>query len=217
MIKSKILNIFVGKPKFFRGQVRSSIARAPVSSSINLFYNGLDGDEVADNKNHGGPDKALHLYPFEHYQYWQDKIGDHPLLEQAGAFGENISALGLTEDKVKIGDQFQIGEAIIELSHGRQPCWKIEHHFNEKNMVKDIFSTSHCGLYFRVINEGKIDTGDMIEQIYTSCHDWSVKKTFQTIFSGQYKDQNIQYDLQNLIELDTLAGVWKSKAKSLIL
>lgn len=182
-----------------------------------LTKDGLEGDHVADTKNHGGPDKALHLYPYEHYQYWRNKLGDHKLLNSAGAFGENISALGLTEPCVKIGDRFTIGQAIIELSHGRQPCWKIEHRFERKNMVADILANGHCGLYFRVVEGGNIAKGDRITQISTADHDWTVSRIFNLLYSGQHKNDEAQQCLHQLLALDSLADAWKRRTQSLIL
>ena len=217
MIKSKILNLFFGRPLKFRDQEFSSIARKEVEGSIRLSKDGLDGDQVADTKNHGGPDKALHLYPYEHYQYWRNKLGAHQLLDQAGAFGENISALGLCEDKVKIGDRFAIGQSIIEISHGRQPCWKIEHHFDRKNMVVDILRNGNCGIYFRVLQEGVITKGDTIDQIYSPNHQWTVLRVFEHLFFGQHKTDKSQASLHQLMALDSLADAWKKRVQSLIL
>jgi len=184
MLVSHISSLFIGKPKKFRGDGEySSISRSLTQGPILLTETGLAGDQVADTINHGGPDKALHLYPLEHYDYWRSKLGPHRLLEQAGAFGENISANDLSEDKVKIGDRFQIGKAIIEISHGRQPCWKIEHHFGVKKMVSDILKTGYCGLYFRVIQNGLIAQGDKIEQINNLDHDWTVQRVFMLLYS----------------------------------
>lgn len=216
MITSEILGLFIGKPLRFRDKEHSAIARSPFLGPVMLSENGLEGDQVADTKNHGGPDKALHLYPYEHYPYWRKKLGGHQLLDSAGAFGENISALGLTEDIVKIGDRFQMGKAVIELSHGRQPCWKIEHRFERKQMVADILTNGHCGLYFRVVRSGEVEKGDLIEQIYSPDHGWTVQRVFQLLYSGQHKNEKGQQSLSQLLELDSLADAWKNRARSLI-
>lgn len=221
MITSKILGLFIGKPRAFRGDEMSSIGRTETFSPIFLSKKGLDGDIFADSKHHGGADKALHIYPVEHYHHWQQMLGDHNLLQTAGAFGENISAAGMTEDLIYIGDRFQIGQAIIECSHGRQPCWKIEHYFGRKNMVADILTHGHCGLYFRVIKEGPIAKDDHIIQIERASpiadeglRRWTVAQIFNLLYSGQHK--NRQEDLHDVIKVNALADAWKQRAKSLI-
>lgn len=214
MIKSKILGLYIGKPQQFRGAEQSSIGRTETYAPVFLSKMGLDGDQVADTKNHGGTDKALHLYPIEHYDRWRNILGDHDMLNRAGAFGENISADAMTEDKIKVGDQFKIGDAIIECSHGRQPCWKIEHHFGQKQMVIDILKHGHCGLYFRIVQEGVICAADIIEQIKIADHDWTVAKIFNLLYSDDHA--NRQDDLYQLLGVKTLASAWKKRAQSLI-
>lgn len=213
MIKSKIAYLYVGQPRPFRDDVRSSMDRNQIYEPIILTKMGLEGDACADTINHGGVDKALHLYPLEHYDLWRSIIGDNKRLDKGCAFGENISALGMREDRVKIGDQFSIGDAIIECSHGRQPCWKIEHSFGLKNMVASIINHGHCGLYFRVLKEGIIKQGDEIEQIHSPDHDWTISKIFSLLFTGGHKESPQQ--LNQLIALAPLAQAWKNKAKSL--
>lgn len=221
MIVSQILGLYTGKPRAFRGDEMSSIGRTETHGPIFLSKMGLLGDKFADSKHHGGADKALHIYPFEHYRRWQQMLGDHDLLKSAGAFGENISATGMTEDIIYIGDRFEIGDAIIECSHGRQPCWKIEHYFGRKNMVADILQHGHCGLYFRVIKEGMIAKDDRIVQIQAAGvsdanapRRWSVAKLFHLLYSDQH--QKHQDDLRDLMALDALAEAWKKRVQSLI-
>lgn len=213
MIKSNVSHLFIGQPRPFRGETYSSMSREESHASILLTKMGLEGDACADTESHGGLDKALHIYPFEHYDLWRSLIGDHPMLDKGCAFGENITANGMTEDKIKVGDQFIIGEAIIECSHGRQPCWKIEHNFGLKNMVSSIIKHGHCGLYFRVLKEGTIKQGDVIEQVHSPEHDWTVSRIFSLLFGGRHKEFPEQLD--QLIALEPLAEAWKRRVKSL--
>ncbi len=215
MIKSKISHIFIGQPRRFRADVFSSMNKKECSDPILLTHMGLEGDACADTENHGGVDKALHIYPSEHYALWHALIGDHPMLGKGCAFGENISARGMTENKIKVGDKFTIGEALIECSHGRQPCWKIEHNFGLKNMVIKIIKHGHCGLYFRVLKDGLIKQGDVIEQVHSPAHDWTISKIFSLLFQGRHKKHPEQ--LEQLIALEPLAEDWKRRAKSLIM
>ncbi|WP_373473647.1 MOSC domain-containing protein [Sphingorhabdus lacus] len=156
MILSQIDTLLIGGPKDFRSDgTKSAMARDPVDHPVMLRKLGFEGDQVADPTVHGGIDKAVHFYPAEHYPKWtahfaaQDMA--HSLLEKAGAFGENISASGLTEEKVRIGDRYRIGKALVEISQGRQPCWKIDHHFSALGLSALVIKTGRCGGYFRVI------------------------------------------------------------------
>jgi MOSC domain-containing protein YiiM len=105
----------------------SAIAKSVVHGSRAVMFSGIEGDAQADLSVHGGPDKAIHHYPRDHYQSWQSTLGSLDVLERAGAFGENISTLGWTESDVCIGDRFRLGTALVEIAQGRQPCWKQGH------------------------------------------------------------------------------------------
>src|SRR5690606_2988653 len=104
---------------------RSAIDKRPLAGTVSIGTLGFDGDEQGDPRVHGGPDKAVHHYAFDHYPAWRGDIGDSPLLRAPGAFGENISTLGLDESNVCLGDRFELGTALLEVSQGRQPCWKL--------------------------------------------------------------------------------------------
>ncbi|CAM5218750.1 hypothetical protein BTHI11S_05812 [Bosea thiooxidans] len=117
--------------------VPSGIAKSRVSGAVALSETGFQGDVQGDPVRHGGPEKAVHHYPFEHYACWARELGPHPLLAAPGAFGENIATIGLTEEDVAIGDVFELGTAIVEVSQGRQPCWKLNERFGRASMARD--------------------------------------------------------------------------------
>jgi len=216
MISTLVDALLIGGPKPFGADgTQSAMARERAVGPIILRKEGLDGDRVADTKLHGGPDKALHLYPAEHYPFWIAKLEGHDLLNHAGAFGENISASGLTEDKVKIGDVFRIGEALVEISHGRQPCWKIDHRFEMHGLSREVIRTGKCGLYFRVLEEGAVEAGDVVEQFLAADHDWTVARVFKLLIGGGHREEGAAEDLRQLAELETLASVWRERAAKL--
>ena len=105
---------------------------------------------------HGGPEKAVHHYPFDHYEAWRTELGDIGLLRQPGAFGENLSAVGLTEADVAVGDVFRLGSAIVEVSQGRQPCWKLNERFGQPTVAKSVQASGRTGWYYRVIETGLV-------------------------------------------------------------
>jgi MOSC domain-containing protein YiiM len=223
MIESRIDALFVGKPVAFRsdGAASSIGSRLPVDGPVYLGFLGFDGDQVADPTVHGGPDKAVHFYPGEHYAPWRADIAragldPHPHLEKLGAFGENISALRLTEDQVHIGDRFRIGSAIVEISQGRQPCWKIDHHFGLKGMTAGVIKTGRSGYYFRVIEEGRVSAGDTIEQLERQRHGWTVERTFQVLIGGMHRLEGMDVALKELETMEVLAKNWRARAAQLL-
>ncbi|MEL6876007.1 MAG: MOSC domain-containing protein, partial [Pseudomonadota bacterium] len=120
MIETKLDFLLVGTPQPFRddGEM-SAIVKTALSEPVFVGPSGLEGNQVADPVHHGGPDKAVHLYPAEHYAWWKEKYPGLEILEKPGAFGENFSCTGLTEDQLCLGDTFRVGEALIECSHAR--------------------------------------------------------------------------------------------------
>ena len=216
MITTMVDALLIGGPKPFRADgEKSAMARVATDAAVMLRREGFEGDQVADTKVHGGPEKALHLYPAEHYPYWIAKLEGHELLGQAGAFGENISASGLTEDKVKIGDRFRIGKALVEIAQGRQPCWKIDHRFGVHGVSRDIVRNGKCGLYFRVIEEGLVQQGDIIRQTEEAPHDWTVSRVFKLLIGGGHRADGAEAALRDIAALETLAAVWQERAEKL--
>lgn len=216
MISTILDALLIGMPKSFRADgTMSAMDRQPAHGSVILRETGFDGDRVGDPSVHGGADKAVHFYPAEHYPVWNAKLSGHPLLQAAGAFGENLSASGLTEDKVKIGDQFRIGGAILQVAQGRQPCWKIDHRFGMHGISGEIIRTGRCGLYFRVIEEGRVTAGDIITQIHAARHEWTVARTFRLLIGGGHRTGRAAEALQELADMKELAQVWRKRAVQL--
>ena len=220
VILSQIDVLLKGQPKPFHADgTMSAMARLPVDRPIFLGKHGFEGDRVADPTMHGGADKAVHFYPAEHYPKWIAHFAAenfvHPLLDQAGAFGENISASGLTEDKVRIGDRFRIGKALVEVAQGRQPCWKLDHHFGVHGLSGAVIKSGRCGGYFRVIEEGEVAPGDSIEQVHAAEHDWTVARTFNLLIGGGHRAIGAKSHLRALAALETMAESWRTRAAKL--
>ena len=212
-MQSTVEGLFIGKPKPFRGDSASAIAREPAEGPVQLGWTGFAGDQVADPVHHGGWDKAVHLYPSDHYPFWRDKLPNHRLVEDHGAFGENITAPGFVEDQVRIGDRFRMGEALLEVSHGRQPCWKLDHRFGRPDIMATIVNSGRCGLYLRVIEQGAVAKGDPVTREVQADHDWTVARAFALLIQpGRDKDRA---ELRELSELETLAEDWRKRARGL--
>jgi MOSC domain-containing protein YiiM len=223
MIQTCIAALLTGQPASFRadGAMSSIGTRRPVAGEVRLTQQGFEGDKVGDPTVHGDPDKAVHFYPAEHYAAWRndfvrDGLESHPLLEGLGGFGENIAATGMTEEKVVIGDRFRIGEALVEISQGRQPCWKIDHHFGMKGMTESVIRTGRSGYYFRVIEEGRVWPDGSIVQTYRASHEWTVERTFRLLIGGGHKATGAKDMLRELSNLECLAANWRQRARQLL-
>ena len=179
---NEVLAICTGLPRPFNGAELSAIDKRAVDGKVAIRSFGIEGDMVADTKHHGGPDMAVHHYPRDHYAAWDAWLGGHELLGLAGAFGENVSAAGLVETQVHIGDRFRLGTALLEISQPRKPCWKIDHRFGRKGMVAHIVATHRCGWYYRVIEEGEAQAGDAIERVAIGDEGWSVARVFACFY-----------------------------------
>ena len=186
----------------FRGLERSAIAKQAIDGPVRITRLGLAGDEQADRVHHGGPDMAVHLYPLDHHAYWRDELGEHPLLAEAGAFGSNLCVAGIAENDVLLGDRFRLGEAVIEACQPRKPCWKIEHRFARKGMVKRILKTAKCGWYYRVIEEGDVEAGNALELIERGVEGWTMAKLFNAIWgTGEPRDPSLIREMASLPKL----------------
>lgn len=126
---------------------------------------GLTGDAQADRRVHGGPDKALHQYPVAHYARLAAAFPDVTELLVPGSIGENLSVPSWDESHICIGDTFRLGDAVIQVSQPRAPCWKIDHRYGVDGMAKLIDDEGITGWYFRVLEEGSVEPGCSFELI----------------------------------------------------
>ena len=157
------VNVFVGKIRDYVGSRPSAIDKIQVDGELQLGDLGLDGDQQAEKKIHGGPDRALCHYPREHYADW---IRDFPQQAErfcAPAFGENLSTTGLTEQNVYIGDIFRWGEALIQVTQPRSPCFKLNYHFGIQDMSAQLQKAGKTGWLYRVVLAGQISADAPLE------------------------------------------------------
>lgn len=203
------ITILTGRVASLPGSVKQSgIDKRAVARALQLGPNGFAGDEQADLRVHGGPEKAVHHYPFDHYAKWHADLGPLPILNDAGAFGENISTLGPTETTVAVGDIFRLGSALVQVSQGRQPCWKLTQRFGVPEMARMVQDTGRTGWYYRVLQPGRVQTGDRIELIDRLAPEW----TLHRLWRGLYIDRLNIAELQGIAALDVLAEGWRRHA-----
>lgn len=181
----------------------SSIFKKTTDKTVFLTETGLVGDEVADKKAHGGPEKAVFAYPTKHYEYWQEDLANDSI--GIGAMGENIALINGDEDTFCIGDTFKFGEAVIEVSQPRQPCWKPARRFRVLDFALRIQNTGKTGWYFRVLKEGNVKANDPLILIDRPNPQWTISKCNEVM----HVDKKNFAAAKELAELDTLAVNWK--------
>jgi len=145
----------------WRGQsVSTGIYKHPTDGRVRLRRLGLEGDEQADLEAHGGPLKAVYAYPSEHYAFWRKELPGTDL--PWGAFGENLTTTGLDEDRVRVGDRFRIGSAVLAATKPRFPCYKLGIKFGREDLVPRFLASGRTGFYLKVLEEGSLAAGDAI-------------------------------------------------------
>jgi MOSC domain-containing protein YiiM len=159
------VEVFTGNVRTYEGSRPSAIAKLQVEGELELTELGLVGDEQAEKKIHGGPDRALCHYPREHYAEWAREFPEQAELFCAPAFGENLSTEGLTEKNVFIGDIYRWGNALIQVTQPRSPCFKLNYHFGISDLSSLMQSSGKMGWLYRVIVAGNVSTEQPLELV----------------------------------------------------
>jgi MOSC domain-containing protein YiiM len=138
--------------------VSTGIFKEPVHGRVMMRTLNLDGDRQADLSVHGGPEKAVYVYPSEHYAFWKRELPDMQL--PWGVFGENLTTEGMFETEINIGDRFRIGSAEVMVTQPRMPCYKLGIRFDRTDIIKRFLMSERSGFYLSVLREGEVGTGD---------------------------------------------------------
>lgn len=154
----KILSIQVGLPKVLDPEGdkpwTSGFWKETVTGPAAVGWENLSGDGQADLKNHGGPDKAICVYPQDHWAYWEETFGS---VLFPGAFGENFTTEGQIEEEIFLGDIYQCGTALVQVSQPRQPCWKLARRWRVKDLAAQVERSGRTGWYLRVLTPGVVE------------------------------------------------------------
>jgi MOSC domain-containing protein YiiM len=202
----KLVSVNVGLPQQVQGRGRTvltSIWKAPVSGRVRVNRLNLEGDRQSDLSVHGGLEKAVYVYPFEHYEYWSREFPGMEL--PRGTFGENFTTEGLLEKDVRIGDRLQVGSAEFLVTQPRMPCYKLGIRFGRDDMVKRFLQSGRTGYYLSVQREGETASGDPIEFTGRSDHDVTVAD----IVALYTHDADNQILLRRAVELPGLPESWR--------
>lgn len=205
----KLLSVNCGLPRevVWHGRyVTTSIYKEPVEGRVALRRLNLAGDRQSDLNVHGGKDKAVYCYPFEHYEYWKAELPRHVL--PVGVFGENFTTEGLSEDSVHIGDRFSIGSAEVIVTQPRMPCYKLGIRFESDDMVRRFLSSGRTGFYLAVTREGEVGAGDEIIALSQDPGSISVLDITRLYMKNSYGRDDLRV-VRHAISVEALPEGWK--------
>jgi MOSC domain-containing protein YiiM len=208
----RIVSIQIGLPRTI-GQPDASdpydrpwttaFVKEPVAGDVRLTPEGLEGDQPADTQHHGGPDKAVLLYSACHYPSWHSEYPQLPL--GPGAFGENWTVDDLSETDVCIGDIYAIGDALVQVSQPRIPCWKISRRWRTEGLTERVRETGRTGWHVRVLRGGTVRSGMELQRVERPFPDLTVALA-NDVLNGRVDDSDVR---RRLAECPALAEAWR--------
>jgi len=202
----KLISVNVGLPRevsWHGKSVLTSIWKVPVNGSVQVSTLNVEGDRQADLTVHGGADKAVYLYPGEHYPYWRHQLPGSEL--PWGAFGENFTTEGLSEADVNIGDRFRIGSAEFLVTQPRMPCFKLGIRFGRPEILKHFLQSGRTGFYLSVVREGEVAAGDSIHLVARDGNAVTVADIVN-LYTADSENQEL---LHRATELSALPESWR--------
>ena len=208
-----LLSVNVGLPRDieWKGRaVHTAIWKDPVRGRCRVGRLNLDGDGQGDLAGHGGEQRAVFVYQIESYRYWQEQLKRTDFVH--GQFGENFTIEGLPDDAVCIGDRYQIGSALFEVTQPRVTCYRVGIRMNEPRMPALLTSSGRPGFYFRVLQEGEVGTGDEIVNIEEAKERMTVAEINALLYSPNHPcDQ-----LERALRIKALSPGWRWSFQALL-
>ena len=209
----RVLSVNVGQPRKILWQGKSittCIFKEPVAARVPVRRLNLDGDQQASLNVHGGPYKAVYVYPAEHYDYWRKEFPDRTL--PFGMFGENLTTEGVLETEVHIGDRFRVGSAEVQVTQPRIPCFKLEAKFGRDDMIERFLASHRSGFYLEVVKEGEVGAGDAVEPIHRDENRVTVSEIVRLFTTGQEDLEG----LRRAAQLNVLGASWRERFRQRI-
>jgi MOSC domain-containing protein YiiM len=208
MLQTTIACVLIGRVAPL-GPEASAIRKRPQEGRVPVGPAGLRGDEHA-YRSHGGPDKAVLHYAFEHYAVWSaefPRAAGH--LARPGAFGENLSSVGMSEAEVCVGDTFRAGTAVLQVSQPRQPCWKLGYLAAAPRIPHRMQENGWTGWYYRVLEPGMVGAGDRIKLAERAREAWTIERLVRDFYARPL-DRDL---LEQIRELPALSAGWRKLAE----
>jgi len=173
----------------------TGIYKTPTKAPVYLGKHDVKGDEVTDRKYHGGEFKACYLFSENHYGYWKNL---YPNLDwNWGMFGENLTVNDLDETKINVGNIYKVGEALIQITQPREPCYKLGIKFGSQNILKQFIKHSLPGTYIRVLESGFVKTGDTLKLVEKAKNSLTVSELFNLLFSKEKNQELLKLAIEN--------------------
>ena len=201
---AEVVSVNVGLPRTVEHQgkaVTTAIWKRPVSGRVAVRGVNLDGDNQADRSVHGGVDKAVYAYAREDYQWWGGELGAETL--EAGTFGENLTVAGIDLSAAEVGERWQVGSALLEVSEPRFPCFKLGIRMGDPKFLKRFAAARRPGAYLRIIEEGELEAGDQIAVVDRPGHAVTIG-----LFAEAYLGDRSR--LVELLAADALSPTWRA-------
>ena len=194
----KIISTNIAKPStiFWKGkEVLTGIYKNPTTEPIFLGNQGVQNDEISDKNVHGGEFKACYLFSADHYEYWKSL---YPKLNwNWGMFGENLTVSGLNEKDLQIGDIYEIGSSIVQVTQPRQPCFKFGVKFGSQHVIKQFIDYGFSGTYVRILEEGFIKSNDSVDLVQKAKNSISTWQLFKLLYHTQKNQEHIKLIIDN--------------------
>ena len=209
----KLLSVNVSQPKpvEFDGQdYLTGINKQAVKGRIWMGRLNLDGDGQADLDAHGGPNRALYCYPHENYAYWRKELQRDDF--QYGQFGENLTTQGLLENQVCIGDIYEIGQAVIQLTQPRVPCYKLADKLGIPDFAKTFLRANRSGFYARVLEEGGVQADDGIRLLQRDAVGMSVAE----VNAELYLEKGDRASVERALRIEALSPGWRRSFETML-
>ncbi len=202
----KLLSVSVSLRKevpYMGKTVATGIFKEPVSGPVMLRTLNLDGDQQVDLKGHGGIYKAACVYTIENYQHWERELGRSDF--SFPQWGENFTVDGMPEDQVHVGDVFRVGSALVEVTQPRVPCFRLGIKMENPKFPKRFLQSCRVGFYLRVLEEGEVGAGDIIELVRKDPEEMSVRAVCRLY----YFDRKNLEDCKRAIRIQALSPGWR--------
>jgi len=205
----KVISVNVGTVREFEyggRPAKSAIWKSPVAGRVAARGVNLAGDEQADRKAHGGPDKAVYAYAIEDARWWERNIGRALAY---GEFGENLTTEGIEVNDALVGERWQVGTAVLEVSEPRIPCWRLGVRMNDKMFPRRFAEALRPGSYLRIVFEGDVGAGDEIRVVERPGHDLTIRDVFR-IYT---RDRD---EVGRLLAVPRMSESWRSWAQEFL-
>ena len=202
----KLISLNVAQPRLVlrNGEpVSTGIFKEPIAGRVMMRTLNIDGDRQADLSVHGGPSKAVYVYPAEHYEFWKGEFPEMSL--PWGMFGENLTTTDLLETEINIGDIFRIGTAEVMVTQPRIPCYKLALKFGRTDIIKRFLQSERTGFYLAVLKEGEVGIGDEFEPMVRDVHDVRVSDITR-LYTREKHNATL---LRRAIQVEALPESWR--------